>query len=474
MPPVEPNNASGLQRTAPTVLPVAVLVSATLLAYANSFSGPFVFDDIATIVDSPSIRTLSPVWPVLFQGGVSSVGRPLVNLSLALNYAWGGMDVTSWHVVNLTLHIVAGITFFGVIRRTLEQSPVAASLRDHGTVIAMFCSLIWLLHPLQTESVTYIVQRAESLAGLFYFLTLYFAIRSASSERSGLWGTAAFLACLCGVGSKEVIVSAPLAVIVYDWALFGRTIRSVSHRRRWLYAALFSTWIPLIFLVAQGRHESAGFGYGLGAWDYAMTQFGAITRYLYLCFWPNSLVLDYGASVTRNASEIIPGAIIVGLLAGGSVAAIRYQPWVAFLGFFFFAVLSPSSSFIPLVTQTVAEHRMYLPLASVVVIAVLIVWHLCRAILRKLYPGPSETGSVIACVVLALIAIYSGYLTKERNAEYKDPIRLWTSNIERCTESLRPYIQVGALYLEQNPRTAIYLFDRAIEGYQQTQERNGV
>ena len=95
-----------------------------------------------------------------------------------------------------------------------------------------------------------------------------------------------------------------------------------------------------MFLVFLGREGSAGFEYGLSSWEYSMTQFGAITRYLRLSIWPDSLVLDYGASVTRNANEIIPAAIVVGLLACGSIVAIKYQPWIAFLGFVFFGDLA--------------------------------------------------------------------------------------------------------------------------------------
>lgn len=459
-----------------TVVSAAVIATSVLLAYSNSYSGPFVLDDLATIVESPSIRRLWPIQPVIFNAGVSTTGRPLVNLSFALNYAFGGLNVVAYHVTNAVIHVLAALALFGVVRRTCRLPGVSSHLSRHATPIAMFCALIWGLHPLQTESVTYIVQRAESLAGLFYFLTLYCAIRAASSERPVWWAAGSFFSCLCGVASKEIAVSAPLAVVVYDWAFSGNSIRTLLVRRWRLYAALFSTWIPLAFLVSLGREQTAGFGYGIGSWDYAMTQFGAIVRYLHLAFWPDALVLDYGASVARNPRDIVPAAILVGLLASGTIGAFRALPWVTFLGFIFFAVLSPSSSFIPLATQTIAEHRMYVPLAPVVIIAVLGIWQIGRWVAKVLAPlrAAASTEWLAPCLLLSVISISLGTLTYFRNFEYQDHDRLWMTNIRRCPSSLRPYIQMAKDFLAKDPGRAIPWFDRGIKAYELVRRRNGI
>ncbi|WP_010581610.1 tetratricopeptide repeat protein [Schlesneria paludicola] len=470
----ESHNRSNGSRRKATVISVVILTVSGMIAYANSYSGPLVFDDIPTIAESPSIKSLWPIEAVLFNGTVSAVGRPLVNLSFALNYAWGGLDVTSFHVTNVILHLLAALTLFGVIRRTLERPATAASLRENATRIALFCSLIWMLHPLQTESVTYVVQRSESLVGLFYFLTLYCAIRANSSPSPTFWTVAAFASCLGGVASKEVMVSAPLTVVIYDRAFSGSTFRSLLDRRRWLYFSLFSTWIPLIAFVAQGRHDSAGFGYGLSSWEYALTQFESITRYLRLAFWPDSLVLDYGVGVTRNLNVIIPAAIVVALFACGSLVAIRYQSWIAFLGFVFFASLSPSSSIIPIVTQTTAEHRMYIPLVSVTIIAVITIWQTCVLIVGRFFQGTPQSRLewIAPSVCLSLVAISFALLTRARNFEYADPVRLWTSNILRCPDSPRPYLQIAKEYLDREPRTAINWYERASRSYELARERN--
>lgn len=466
---------------------VVILVTSTILAYSNSFSGPFLFDDIPTIVESSSIRNLGDIGSVLFEGDTSALGRPLLNLSFALNYAFGGLAIAPYHVVNLVLHILAGIVLMGVIRRTLTHHSGSQACHDsqacngslackeHAEPISRFCALIWLLHPLQTESVTYVTQRAESLVGLFYLLTLYCSIRARSFRRSVVWPTAAFFACLCGVASKEVMVSAPLAVVMYDLTFSGRNRWLLLRQRRRFYAWLFSTWIPLFLLISQGRQASAGFGFGLSSWDYLKIQFGAITRYLRLSLWPDALVLDYGVGALQGPTEILPSAILVSLLAVVSLVAIKYQPWIAFLGFLFFAELSPSSSIIPIVTQTAAEHRMYLPLASVTVIAVVGIWQTCIAISkwRQRDNDAVQRAWIVPSCLLSLMACSFGYLTFARNFEYADAIRLWSTNIQRWPESLRPYMLIGSEFLEKkrDALTAIAWYDRAVASYQTVRQQ---
>ena len=165
---------------------VLIIVLAGLAAYANSFSGAFVFDDIDSIVSNPAIRHLWPPWKFF-----ATLNRPILNLSLAVSYAtWGrsalsptGLNSASFHAFNIAVHILAALTLFGLVRRTLRLPALRARFEGAATALALATALIWEVHPLQTESVTYIIQRAESLAGLFYLLTLYCVARGALSDR---------------------------------------------------------------------------------------------------------------------------------------------------------------------------------------------------------------------------------------------------------------------------------------------------
>lgn len=187
-----------------------VLVAATFAAYHNSFSGPLVYDDIAAIKENPTILDLSRLADVLNppnDSGITVNGRPLINLTLAINYAIGGTEVVGYHVLNLVIHMLAALALFGILRRSLAL-PLLRTRFGTGpgaTSLAFCTALLWAVHPLQTESVTYIIQRAESLVGLFYLLTLYLFVRSVQSPRPIVWQSLAVLACLFGMASKEVI-----------------------------------------------------------------------------------------------------------------------------------------------------------------------------------------------------------------------------------------------------------------------------
>src|SRR6266850_6914087 len=260
-----------------------LLVCAALLAYQNSFTGPFIFDDPLSIQDNPTIQHLWPIWQVLsppHRGGLTVEGRPLINLSLAVNYALGGLDVWGYHAVNLTIHVLAGLTMLGVVRRTLLQPRFRGRFGAAANELALAVAVLWTVHPLQTESVTYIVQRAESFMGLFYLLTLYCFIRGAESPQPRRWYALCVSACALGMASKEVMASAPLMVLLYDRAFVSGSFQE-AWRRRWrLFLALAATWVLFGCLLLIGgvwvtaaHHAKA---VGIVWWKYWLTEPGVI------------------------------------------------------------------------------------------------------------------------------------------------------------------------------------------------------
>lgn len=405
--------------------PGVLIVLAGVLAYANSLSAPFIFDDIDAIRENPTIRALGSAWAPPHEGsGVDS--RPVVNLSLALNYAVGGLEVRGYHTANLAIHLLAGLALFGVVRRTLALTGESAA-----TSLALVAALLWTLHPLQTESVTAVIQRTESLMGLFYLSTLYGFIRAVADPGGRGWQVFSVVACLLGMGTKEVMVSAPLLVLLYDRTFVAGTFRSAWQQRRGYYAALAATWLLLGWLVASSggaRGGAAGTASGLTPWTYALTQCEAIGLYLKLTLWPDPLVLDYGTTVVTDPRQVLPQALLVLALVAGTVTALRRRPAWGFLGAWFLAILAPSSSFLPLVTQTIAEHRMYLPLAAVVVAGVLAAhrW-LGRA-------------AVLAGLVLA---VGFGSLTVLRNQDYRTAISIWEANVRNAPANARGHSNLG-------------------------------
>ena len=477
-----------------TALAVAAILVAGAAAYSDSFSGAFIFDD-APVMEQPAARNLSPIWPTL------AGARPFVQFTLAVNHRLLGGAAWGYHAFNLAIHLLAALTLFGVVRRTLSlpalsevegpalnkaEGPIFAPRFGRASTALAFCiALLWMLHPLQTESVTYITQRMESLMGLFYLLTLYGFIRAVSRRdtrapgtttaypalvlaphgglaswvtwRQGSWYAVAVLACGLGMGSKEVMVTAPLVVLLYDRTFIAGSFREALRRRWGFYLALAGTWLivsrQIMEAFAPGA-KSAGFGFaGVTLLQYARSEPGVILHYLALTFWPGGLCLDYGWPVARKAWDILPGAVVVAALLAVTVWALaRKRPW-GFLGAAFFLILAPSSSIMPIADLAV-EHRMYLPLAAVVAAAVLAAYVITPERLRR--------GAAIA-LMLALAAAL-GCRTFARNRDYRSGLSIWQDAREKRPRNARAWYYLGQVYSSMGrPDLALEFCSQAIK-----------
>ncbi|MGA2604403.1 MAG: tetratricopeptide repeat protein [Verrucomicrobiia bacterium] len=434
-----------------------LIIAAGIGAFHNSFRDGFVFDDTLYIVENPRIRQLWRPWEV-----IAHTSRPVVHLSLAMNYALGGLDPWGYHVFNVGVHILAALTLYGVVRRTLDSESLRSRFGVAAPFLAGAISLIWLVHPLQTESVTYTIQRGESLMGLFYLLTLYCVIRSHDSPRRNLWKIVAVVSCALGMASKPVMVTAPLVIFLYDRAFLVTSWREAMRRRGWLYGGLAATWLLLPLLLANAPSEwetSAGFEYKeTSPLRYALTQPVAVVHYLRLTLWPHPLCLDYGWpsrwSDTRKTLEKFPGQIVVAALLAGTVWAWRRRPAVGFLGAWFFLILAPTSSFVP-VADAIVEHRMYLPLAAVVAAVVLGAFAVGKRLFNK------QQGVVLGCVASGFVVALLAFLTIQRNQDYKSEMTIWQDTVEKSPNNPRAHGNLG-LALEQAGRV-----QEAIRHYEQ-------
>ena len=469
---------SGVSRRAAWLLGGA-LVLAVLAAFWNSLNGPFFFDDRPAILRNDSIRQLWPSWPALHPPGDSggAAGRPLVNLSLAVNYAIGGFAVRGYHLFNLALHALAMLTLWGVLRRTLRRPALPDRIRRNAEMIAWSATLLWAVHPLLTESVDCVVQRNEVMGALFYLLTFYGFIRGAEcsaalqpaggSGRNGrdvtpwrprtarraaptmpalaeaprylapsrLWLAFSVLACLAGVFSKETVATAPLLLWLYDRTFVAGSFRAAWRERKWFYGALAATWLPLGWLVLRNgqRNGTVGFGLGVSSWQYLLTQCRALTTYLKLSVWPHPLVVDYGTRVAQGIGAVWwQGLIVLALLAATALALWR-KPALGFLGAWFFVILAPSSSIVPLTTQTMAEHRMYLPLAALTLAAVL---------------GLNAWLHRRAAWVAVPLALGLGLLTFRRNTDYRTEESIWADTVAKCPDNPRAYDGLAYAYID--------------------------
>ena len=437
-----------------------VIVAAGALAYHNSYAGVFLLDDEYHIVQNDRIRQLWPIRDLL------NHSRPLVELSLAVNYALGGLVVRGYHAFNLIVHVLAGLALFGVVRRTLLLEVFGGRFERTAGWWSLVVSLIWVVHPLGTQSVTYVIQRGESMMGLFYLLTLYCAVRGARSRRPVGWYAGAVAACALGMGCKAVMVTAPLVVVFYDSVFLPGPVRNLWRRRGWFYLCLAGTWsIPVATGVARhvlappaGATVSLGFGYGqVTPWQYLLTQAEVLVHYLRLSLWPDPLCLDYAWPVARHVGEVALPAVGVVALLLVTVWALWRRWWLGFVGVWFFVILAPTSSFIP-IKDVAFEHRMYLPLAGVVVVVVAIGMGVIRRICDACGAGGVVRSMVVAGVVTIVVSVLV-YVTLRRNADYHSRLVMWSKVAGLRPGNSRAQLHLGNALFHSD-------LDRAIEAYE--------
>ncbi len=400
--------------------PVALLLAlAGLLAYGNTVSAPFIFDDIPALARDPATAPGAGQTPADWRGS-GAAGRPVVEWSLALNRAISGDAVWSYHAFNLLVHLAAGLALFGVVRRTLRDADA----------VAFAVALLWVVHPLQTESVTCIIQRTESLAGLFYLMIFLGFTRVAAGEWTWGW-VIVFAAGLFGAATKELVATAPMLLFLYDRTFVAGTFRAAWRERgRWHVALAATVWIVVGTSIAHSdvRGGTVGFGHGVAWWEYALTQCRAAIMYFKLALWPHPLVLDYGTDVVRDVAAVWPQTLLLAALGVATAWALWRRPKLGFLGAWCGAILAPSSSIVPLVTQTMAEHRMYLPLAAIVVGAMLGL----RAIAGRWF------APLVAMTAMALLAT-----TVARNRDYRSVESIWQDNLAKRPGNVRAHFTLA-------------------------------
>lgn len=423
------NPGGGLTRWAPWLI---ALVGVAI--YSNSLQGPFLLDDEWNLQTNPSIRNLwdwrAVMNPPLGMENVTLARRPFINVTYAFNYALGGLDVTGYHVFNLAVHLLNGLLLYALLLRTLRRTGRPSDLARDAGGLSFLSVLLWVAHPLNTSAVNYINQRTELLMAFFMLGMLYALVRAEDSPRPLAWKAVAVGASGLGMASKEVMVVAPLLALLYDRIFLSGSLREVIRKRGGFYLALAATWVlPAIFLHIWTGDYGSQF-----RWSYFLTQCWALDRYLKLAFWPHPLVFDYGTPVFDALKMVWSRGLLLALLLVLTVGVYFIWPAIGFLGTVFFAVLAPSSSFNPVYGQTVAEHRMYLPLIPVVLVVVLGLWWVAG-------PRP-KARRVLGLLGLLLVPVY-GALTWQRNQDYRDAVTLWQDTVNKWPINYRAHNNLG-------------------------------
>ncbi len=412
-------------RLAEAGLVLLCLAGVGLAVYAPSLDGPFVFDDHIHLLRNRAIQlrelSLAGLWSAATE---SPAHRPVANLSFALNYWWGGSRPRGYHALNLALHVANGLLVYALARAALRRRPLALGDRRLARGVAGLAALLFVVHPLQTQSVSYVVQRMNLLCAFFYLAALACYVlareRAPGTRRIPLAACAA--SGLLALGSKQNAVTLPLAIFLWEWC-FYRDFDPAFARRAWRRAGA-----PLLLLAAlvwwwifQGPH----WGYNakaFGMLERALTQGRAIALYLSLALLPlpSRLNLLHDLPLSRSLLDppsTLPALLAVAASAAGAMLLARRVPWLAFGALWFLLHLAVESSILPL--DLVYEHRNYLPLAGLCLAASVGAARLAR---QRALP--------LVALGLAL-ALPFAVFARQRNRVWADPLALWSDVVAK-------------------------------------------
>ncbi|MCG6158606.1 tetratricopeptide repeat protein [Rubinisphaera margarita] len=454
----------------PIVLAVCLIAFWTVLAYLNSFSGTFIQDDYETLLNGWDLSLyFKPV--NVFTDQLNTRGFTM--FTFAVNRTLFGSAAFSYHIGSLTIHLLASLMVFDVVRQTLTlyrsrgdreaSEPFAEQISRGDFFIALATALIFAVHPLQSQAVTYLSQRSESLMGLMYLASLAAMIRGFHSTNSLTrpgWLLLSIVCCALGMRAKEAMVVAPLLITWYSLVFLPVGSRAAFLKRVPYYALLWAT-ISLNSSFAQIRpvlpealgesseereveadssneetNSQEAFsqkGARLSRWEYFKTQPGIILTYVRLVFWPNDLCFDMGHVQPPADWVFWSSAAILSLAFLATVIAVFVAPAWGFLGVWFFINLGPRSSFIPL-ENPYFEYRMYLPILSILVLCVI---GFDRMIRRLQWDVQTKTG--VRILVTAVVVVVLTGLTYRRNTLYANPTLLWRDTVENAPWNGRAY-----------------------------------
>jgi Tfp pilus assembly protein PilF len=437
----------------PRLYAATAVALAAVLVYARELDAPFVFDDLDAIVDNANLRQLTTAFSP--PPDTSLTGRPVVHASFALTYAFAGLAPAPYRAVNLALHLANAYLVWQILLALLRRPPLPEWLRVRSRYVASAIALLWTLHPIQTEAVMYVTQRTELMAASCILLALYFALQSFERE-SRLYTLLAALAVAIGTGCKETVVCAPLLVLCLDVAFFSPSPAAALRRHWFSYAGLMLALIPLVALQLDGaRAKTAGFGLGVSPLENLAVQGQAIAWYLSLVAWPDSLSVTYNWPVDGAISQYwLPDLGICAL-----VLATLYLSWrgsrAALPGWFFFLLLAPSSSFVPVISEVVAERRMYLPLAAALSVPVLLA---ARAIHAR---GASTVPATLAAVSCGALALACAGRAFARVNDYRSNEALFTSALHAAPNNPQARWGLGLEYeTSDRPELALQMYER--------------
>ncbi len=372
--PVPPQKVQRRRPSFRHLIAIGLIVGVAFVAYSNTFHVPFHFDDRPNITDNPNVQIRVFSWENverLIKNTYKESIRVFSYFTLALNYYFGGFNVFGYHLVNFFIHIGSGIFLYWFLLLTFNLPSLKEKYGPISYKVALFSSLIFISHPIQTQSVTYIVQRMASMAGMFYLLAfvLYIKGRLSAGWPRIFYLVGAVLGYLLGVFSKENVAILPLFIVLYEFYFF-QTFDLSPRGKKILLGLVAGLFVLGAFgLIIWGKRYInvilEGYQYrNFTMSERVLTQFRIVLYYITLLIYPHPsrLNLDYDFSISRTIFDpfttLISILIVAGLI-GYSIWAAKKRPVLSFCILWYFGNLAIESSIFPL--EMAYEHRLYLP-----------------------------------------------------------------------------------------------------------------
>lgn len=441
------------------VVGAALFLAIAVMVYWPSMRGPFLFDDTPNIVENPYLRleniSFKGIYDASFKGPSST--RPVSKISFALNYWLHGLNPTGYRWTNVVIHAVNALLValffkqtFGLIRKNQISIGILYIAEQSEPILdrslPWLIAGLWLINPLQTQSVSYIVQRMNSLAVLFYLMTFLFYLKARRSghakPRYTAW-TGCVLSMVLAMGSKEIAITLPVLLFLYEWFFFRDLDRVWLKKQMGLIIGVFFL-VAVIGIVYTRGHPFEAILDSYSKRDFTLTE-RLLTqpRVVFLYFGqflfphPTLLNLDHDFSISKSLLEpasTLAAVLGIGALMAASVLFVRKARLLSFGILWILGSLVLESSFIGL--EMVFEHRMYLP--SIMAAALVVLW--LRRILRN---------SFAFLILIAAFGIVNGIWTHDRNQVWSDAVLLWSDSVDKSGQKARPYFNLGAAFLDR-------------------------
>lgn len=415
------------------ILSILLIIIATVISYSNSFDCSFQFDDVHSIFQNSYVVDIAKFTDLNYW--FDFYNRAPAQFTLALNYRYGELNVFGYHIVNLIIHILSSVLVFVLTGLLISAKSIKKSyVNDNRKYIQLFTALIFAVHPIQTQSVTYIIQRMESLSGMFYFgaLVCYFLART---SRKKLLNYSLFvISALLAVFTKQTSFSLPLALLLLE--MFFVRDNENSMNKKVIFSISGLLFITTAFMMITGALPRET--YDISRLQYLLSQFIVIPKYIFMSFIPIGQNLDHDILIPEGffTTEVLGGLILVTGLFVLSFFLYRKNKLISFTILWFFALLALRSSILP-IGDLMYEHRLYMSIFGLGLFISVIVFYLNDKFNLK------RVSKYFPIIILLIVTITYSVTTFQRNKVWKTDISLWADSVTKSPVKFRPNYNIA-------------------------------